>query len=147
MSYLTGLQCHRCGQLYPPGRYFFGCPVCALDKPSNLIAQYDYAAIAKQFSRKLLERRPHTMWRYREFLPVDEENIVSISEGFTPLIACPNLGRKLGLRALYVKDESRNPTWSFKDRMASAGVSSAVSMGLKVITAASSGNGGAAAAA
>ncbi len=147
MSYLTGLRCHRCARVYPAGRYFLGCPACANDRPSNLIAQYDYEAIARVFKREVLEDRPNTMWRYREFLPVDEEHIVSISEGFTPLVACPNLGRKLGLSALYVKDESRNPTWSFKDRMASAGVSSAVAMGCGVITAASSGNGGAAAAA
>ncbi|HEV8469790.1 MAG TPA: pyridoxal-phosphate dependent enzyme [Candidatus Limnocylindria bacterium] len=147
MSYLTGFRCHRCGRFYPPGRLFLGCPACAGDKPSNLIAEYDYEAIGKVFSRNALDHRPSTMWRYREFLPVDEEHIVSISEGFTPLVACPNLGRKLGLSALYVKDESRNPTWSFKDRMASAGVSSAVAMGCSVITAASSGNGGAAAAA
>lgn len=147
MSYLVGFCCHRCGHVYPPGRYFLGCPACATGKPSNLIAQYDYGAIARVFSRETLNGRPNTMWRYREFLPVDEEHIVSISEGFTPLVACPNLGRRLGLSALYVKDESRNPTWSFKDRMASAGVSAAVAMGCGVITAASSGNGGAAAAA
>lgn len=147
MSYLTGFRCHRCGHLYPPGRHFLGCPACAGDRPSNVIAEYDYEAIAKVFTRETLDHRPSTMWRYREFLPVDEEHIVSISEGYTPLVACPNLGRKLGLSSLYVKDESRNPTWSFKDRMASAGVSSAVALGCGVITAASSGNGGAAAAA
>src|SRR2546428_5926970 len=147
MSYLTGFRCHRCGHLYPPGRHFLGCPACAGDRPSNVIAEYDYEAIAKVFTRETLDHRPSTMWRYARFLAVEEEHIVSISEGYTPLVGCPNLGRKLGLSSLYVKDESRNPTWSFKDRMASAGVSSAVALGCGVITAASSGNGGAAAAA
>jgi threonine synthase len=87
------------------------------------------------------------MWRFHEFLPPDPEHIVSIGEGDTPLLACPNLGRRLGLTNLYVKDESRNPTWSFKDRMASSAVSTARMWGRSVVTAASSGNGGAATAA
>src|SRR2546428_5350012 len=147
MSYLTGFRCHRCGHLYPPGRHFLGCPARGGSSRRRLIADYDYEALAAALAREPLYLRPSTMWRYREFLPVDEEHIVSICEGYTPLVACPNLGRKLGLSSLYVKDESRNPTWSFKDRMASAGVSSAVALGCGVITAASSGNGGAAAAA
>jgi threonine synthase len=62
-----------------------------------------------------------TMWRYREWLPVeDPQHIVSLLEGYTPLVPCHRLGEKLGLRNLYVKDESRSSTWSFKDRLASA---------------------------
>jgi len=126
---------------------FSGCPVCAETKPSNVFCQYDYDAIARAFNPGGLADRPQTMWRYKEFLPASEEHIVSIGEGFTPLIHCPNLGQRLGLLNLYVKDDSRNPTWSFKDRMASCGASVALDMDCAVLTAASSGNGGAATAA
>jgi threonine synthase len=125
---------------------FYGCPDHR-DKPTNVKTIYDYDAIAGAFSKEKLASRPPTMWRYHEFLPADAEDIVTLDEGFTPLIHCPNLGRKLGLPNLYVKDESRNPTWSFKDRMASATASMAKHYGATVLTAASSGNGGAAGAA
>jgi threonine synthase len=84
------------------------------------------------------------MWRYKELLPPEETNIISLGEGFTPLVKCSSLGEKLGLKNLYVKDESRNPTWSFKDRLASSSVSMALQFGAEVVTASSSGNHGAA---
>jgi threonine synthase len=87
------------------------------------------------------------MWRYKEFLPPDEDHIVTLGEGMTPLVKCTNLGKKIGLSNLYVKDESRNPTWSFKDRLASSSISMAVQFGAGVVTASSSGNHGAATAA
>jgi threonine synthase len=124
---------------------FSGCPECAKSKPSNLFCVYDYNAIAKNFDPKSLASRPPTLWRYKEFLPSDHQ--VSMGEGMTPLIRCDRLGAQLGLNNLYVKDESRNPTWSFKDRMASVGAGMALDMGAKVLTAASSGNAGAATAA
>jgi len=124
---------------------FAGCPECAKTKPSNLFCVYDYEAIARDFHPKLLASRPPTLWRYKEFLPSDHQ--VSLGEGMTPLIRCDRLGAQLGLKNLYVKDDSRNPTWSFKDRMASVGASMALDMGAKVLTAASSGNAGAATAA
>lgn len=148
MAHLTGLECTRCGTHYPAGSYFEGCPSCAKDKPANVLPTYDYAAIRKAFSPDVLPGRETTMWRYREWLPVeDPRHIVTLAEGYTPLVACPRLGERLGLNHLYVKDESRNPTWSFKDRLSSAAVSKGVEMGAKVITITSSGNGGAAAAA
>jgi len=87
------------------------------------------------------------MWRYKEFLPPDEESVVSMGEGMTPLTKCPSLGKRLGLKNLYVKNESTNPTWSFKDRLASSSVSMALQFGAKVMTASSSGNHGGATAA
>ena len=127
---------------------FFGCPRCAAaERPANLQVEYDINAIMSAFDREDIAARSPTMWRYAEWLPPSTSGPVSIGEGFTPLIHCRNLGRRLGLTNLYVKDESQNPTWSFKDRMASAGVTSAIEMGFRVVTAASSGNGGAAAAA
>jgi threonine synthase len=145
VSYLKHLQCWRCGRAYPPGRMFSGCPACADDKASNLFCVYDEQAIGRAFEPAILADRPRTLWRYREFLPSD--NQVSIGEGMTPLVRCDRLGAQLGLTNLYVKDDSRNPTWSFKDRMASVAASMALDMGAKVLTAASSGNAGAATAA
>lgn len=147
MSYLIGLKCLRCGRMYPAEPLFQGCANCQDWRHSNLQGVYDYEAIARTFDPARLAERPLTMWRYHEFLPVDPENIVTIGEGMTPLLHCKRLGRELGLSRLYVKEESRNPTWSFKDRMASAAVSKAVEFGAPVITTSSSGNGGAATAA
>jgi threonine synthase len=98
-------------------------------------------------SPAVIAQRAHTMWRYRELLPPDPEHIVSIHEGWTPLVHCERLGRRLGFRKLYVKEESRNATWSFKDRMVSSAVSMARALGAQVVVTSSSGNGGAATAA
>lgn len=148
MGHVVSLSCHRCGTEYPPAHNYFGCPRCAeAGKPSNLITNYDLGSLAGTVDRSVFTGREPTMWRYKEFLPADDDHIVTLGEGYTPLVECRNLGRKLGFGSLYVKDESRNATWSFKDRMASSGVSFALQEGHRVITAASSGNGGAAAAA
>jgi len=147
VSFLTGLKCLRCGTEYPPGRLFHGCPKCQGNKASNLTPVYDYDQIKRAFRKELLPERPPTMWRYWEFLPPDKENVVSIGEGMTPLVKCSSLGKKLGLEHLYVKDESRNPTWSYKDRLASPGVSMAVQFEAEVVTVSSTGNHGAATAA
>lgn len=148
MSFAHHFACIRCGSVYPFEPMFYGCPKCyASNKRANVRTIYDYEAISKSFDPQVLAQRSPDMWRYKEFLPADIEDIVSIGEGFTPLVHCHNLGRKLGLPNLYIKDESRNPTWSFKDRMASTTASMARHYGAGVLTAASSGNGGAAAAA
>ncbi len=86
------------------------------------------------FSPQNLVDRPKSMWRYREFLPAEEADIVTLGEGMTPLVPCPTLGQQIGLKHLYVKDETRNATWSFKDRMASVGVSASRRFGARVIT-------------
>ena len=144
---MTGLKCLRCGAEYPIQRMSRGCPKCEGSYRSNVACTYDYDRIKRVFSRDVLVERPPSMWRYKEFLPPQEQHIVSLGEGVTPLVKCPSLGRGLGLKNLYVKDESRNPTWSFKDRLASSSVSMALQFGAQVITASSSGNHGAATAA
>ncbi|MCL1898742.1 MAG: pyridoxal-phosphate dependent enzyme, partial [Micrococcales bacterium] len=90
---------------------------------------------------------PDSMWRYLDLLPVSADNAVSIGEGNTPLLAVPRLGKKLGVPNLFVKDESRNPTGSFKDRLAAGAVSAAKELGKRVVVGSSSGNAGAAVAA
>jgi len=147
MSFLTGLACIRCGAAFPAEPRFDGCPRCRGQAPSNLTPTYDYEGIRRAFRPEALRDRPPTMWRYREFLPPDESEVVSLSEGMTPLIPVPRLGSRLGVPRLHLKDESRNPTWSFKDRLAATAIAMARRFGARVVGVSSSGNGGAAAAA
>jgi threonine synthase len=149
LSFATGLTCLNCGASYPIQPMFEGCPNCRTDRTiSNLIVDYDFEKISRVLTKGNLANRPIGMWKYLELLPVSERsNIVTLQEGGTPLLRCERLGRELGLKRLYVKDESRNPTWSFKDRYCSSAVSKALDFKAKVVTIASSGNAGAATAA
>jgi threonine synthase len=144
MSFATHLQCIRCRREYPLEPVLFQCPACATETPSNVRCVYDYDRLARAWSPEAMAGRPTSMWRYAEFFPVDPALAVTLGEGMTPLICLPRLGRRLGLETLYLKDESQNPTWSFKDRMASVGATKAVELGTDTLAAASSGNGGAA---
>jgi threonine synthase len=143
---LAGLCCVRCGATFPVEPRFDGCPKCACEVPVNLIPLYDEAR-RPVFRVEALRERPSTMWRYEELLPVAAADAVSLNEGWTPLTACPRYGARVGVPRLLVKDESRNPTWSFKDRLAAVAVSMARQFGAGVIGCSSSGNAGAAAAA
>lgn len=148
MANPVGLQCIRCGAEYDVGPIYKGCIRC-LERglPTNVKVVVDGDAIKRSFDPRSFAGRPDSMWRYSEFLPVELERAVTLGEGLTPLTHLPRLGRRLGLSKLYVKNESMNPTWSFKDRLASSAVSFAPSLGAKVITGSSSGNAGAATAA
>jgi threonine synthase len=146
MNYLTGLRCLKCGREYPIEVRLKGCDDHR-DKPSNVSPLYDYAAIHKVFDRKKLAERPNTLWRYWEYLPANAEDIVTMGEGMTPLVPIHKLGKLIGVPKLMVKNESVNPTWSHKDRMASVAVSVAPRFGKRAITASSSGNAGSATAA
>lgn len=139
----TGLQCLRCGAAYPLAHHSQDCPACRGTARSNLTVTYA-GALAPARPSHGAER---SMWRWDGALPVSRGAAVTMGEGGTPLTPLPCAAAALGLRALYAKDESRNPTWSFKDRLASAAISSAKSLGAKVIASSSSGNAGAAAAA
>jgi threonine synthase len=147
MSFLTGLRCIRCDASFSPEPRFDGCPHCAAGAPSNLTPTYDYAEIHRSFQKDMLQDRPLNMWRYREFLPADPVEASTLEEGMTPLLHCPNLGESIGVPRLYLKDESRNPTGSFKDRLAVAALAMAKRFGAKTIGVSSTGNAGAAAAA
>jgi threonine synthase len=142
----AGLECIRCGARYPLDHHAQDCARCRAVAPSNLTVRYDDAPLAG-LSRAALAGRPATMWRYAEALPVPAGDAVSLGEGMTPLLPAPRLGRALGVERLFLKDESRNPTWSFKDRLASVVVSTARARGVRVIASSSSGNAGAAVAA
>ncbi|MFQ5634422.1 MAG: threonine synthase [Gammaproteobacteria bacterium] len=113
-----------------------------------LWVRYDLAAIATAVTRDDVARRPTDLWRYRELLPVEaDENIVTLGEGWSPLLACPRLGRELGLDNLWIKDESQLPTGSFKCRGLTMAVSRARELGVRRLAIPTAGNAGGALAA
>ena len=144
MSYFTHLECSvPCGAptLDPHERHF----LCSCGAP--LLARYDLDA-ARAWSRDTLKGREPNMWRYRELMPLfDGESPVTLGEGFTPLIHARSLGSAIGLDRLYIKDESLNPTNSFKARGQSAAITRAKGLGAKTIALPTAGNAGNAAAA
>ena len=100
---------------------------------------YDYSAI--KITRDEIERRPKNLWRYRELLPIEGEPRTGFHSGFTPLVRCDRLAKRLGVRELYIKDDSVNhPTLSYKDRVVSVAATRAVELGFKVLACASTGN-------
>ena len=143
------IRCIRCGAEGDLGGPFKGCPVCrATGKLSNVQVVYDDAELLPALRRvSTRPRELRNMWHYREVLPVSDDAIVTLGEGATPLLAAPRMGAKIGVPNLYLKVESRNPTSSFKDRLAAAAVSAARELGRKVVVGSSSGNAGAAVAA
>jgi len=105
------------------------------------MAVYDLAGLTKCLSRKTLAERSPTLWRYKELLPIfDQHNIITLGEGFTPLMKAEALGKSLGFHHLYIKDESLNPTASFKARGLSVAVSKAKELGISKGTLPSAGN-------
>jgi threonine synthase len=144
MSFFSHLECSvPCGAppLDPHGRHF----LCSCGAP--LLARYDLEA-ARAWRRESLVGREPTMWRYREVMPLfDGESAVTLGEGFTPLIHAQALGTTIGLERLYVKDESLNPTNSFKARGQAAAITRAKYIGATTIALPTAGNAGNAAAA
>jgi threonine synthase len=144
MSFLEGLKCTRCGAEYTANHAYNVCTKCF--RP--LFAYYDLKAISKVVSREAFKFRAPTLWRYGEFLPVaSESSIISLGEGFTPLIKADRLGRKLGMRKIWIKDESTIPTGTFKARGFAVAVSKARELGIRTIAVPSAGNAAGAAAA
>jgi threonine synthase len=132
---IRGLQCRECGELYPlEARHV--CELCF----GPLEVAYDYAAIAASISRDSIAAGPPTLWRYRAMLPIEGERIVDSRAGFTPLVRADNLARELGLRNLWVKNDTVNPTFSFKDRPVSIASTRALELGFEVLACASTGN-------
>jgi threonine synthase len=134
--FFTGLRCRECGRTYPKQAIH----ICEFDF-GPLEAAYDYAAIGAALTREVIAARPQTMWRYRELLPIDGEPTVGTQVGFTPLVRADRLARRLGLRELYIKNDTVNyPTLSFKDRVVSVALSRARELGFEVVACASTGN-------
>lgn len=131
------LMCHECGRTLSLDRPVYRC--ARDDYPLEIT--YDYNELASTINRKSFERRRWDIWRYREFLPLEHEsNIITLGEGGTLFWKSKRLADSLGLRNLYLKDETRNPTWSFKDRGSSVGISKAVEVGFSGVGCVSSGN-------
>lgn len=129
------LRCRECGTEVPTGPVYV-CERCF----GPLEAVYDIEALRRLPLRERIEAGPRSMWRYADLLPVDHDPVVDLAPGYTPLLPAPRLGNALGLRRLYVKNDSVNPTWSFKDRAVEIGTVAARGFGYKVLACASTGN-------
>ena len=134
---VRGLKCRLCGKLYPKQALNF-----CTDDFGPLEVDYDYEAVARSLDRATIERRPRTMWRYRELLPVDGEPTVGRHVGCTPLVKADRLAKAIGHTGpLYLKNDAVNhPTLSFKDRVVAVALSKAVELGFKTVGCASTGN-------
>ena len=144
-SFVKLMKCARCGKEYDPGS---GPIRCVNHDDGRLDISYDYEALRNTLDREVLSKRSNGVWKYKELLPInDPKNIVSLGEGGTPFLRARRLGEKLGLDNLWLLDDTRNPTASFKDRPMTVGVSKAVELGYKTVVSASSGNAAAALAA
>ncbi len=143
-SYITSISCSACGKFYPVTQVNTYCPDCQ----APLLSHYDLEAVRRCVDREEIRSRRRGMWRWHELLPVQQpENVVTLGEGDTPLLPLPNLGRYLGLSRLFVKDESSNPTGSFKARGLAAAVSKARELGIQKVIIPTAGNAGGAMAA
>jgi threonine synthase len=131
----AGLRCGHCGADAPVGPNFI-CSRCF----GPLRAIYDYELIGARLTRDVIAARPTTIWRYAELLPVDHTPTDGLAVGFSPLIPVPRLARRLGLERLWVKDDSRNPTLSFKDRVVAVAAARARDFGFHTLACASTGN-------
>ncbi len=136
MSFVEGLQCRECGQEYAIEPLHV-CETCF--GPLEIV--YDYDRIKNAISREKIASRPRNLWRYRELLPIDGEPKAGLYSGFTPLIRAHRLAEVLGVKELYIKDDSVNhPTFSYKDRVVSVAVSKAIEFGFDTVSCASTGN-------
>ena len=138
-SYLTHLECSRCGRTYDADRLQTVCP----EDGKPLYARYDLDAVGRALRREDLRGRVASLWRYRELLPVRRDaHVVTLGEGWTPLLPCPRLGARLGLSRLYCKDEGQIATGSFKARGQAVAVSRAKELGATSLAVPSAGNAG-----
>lgn len=135
MAFIKGLVCKECGAAYDLAPLHV-CEACF----GPLEVTYDYSAIAKVISRESIARGPQSLWRYRALLPIEDEPPVDLQAGFTPLLKAENLGRQLGLHNLYIKNDTVNPSFSFKDRPVTVAATRARAFGFDTLACASTGN-------
>ncbi|MGH9844902.1 MAG: threonine synthase [Blastocatellia bacterium] len=141
--FVTHLECSKTGKRYEPNKLY---NLSEAGKP--LLVRYDLKKAARTLSKADLKNRVTSLWRYREVLPVvRDENVISLGEGWTPLLHARRLGAQLSLPRLYIKDEGPNPTGSFKARGQAAAVSMAKELGVKKLAIPTAGNAGGAMAA
>jgi len=136
MSYMKGLKCRECHRSYP-AEAIYVCEFCF----GSLEVDYDYDRIKADLTREKIEKGPKSIWRYRELLPIEGNPTVGYHAGFTPLFKADNLARELGMKELYVKDDSVcHPTLSFKDRVVAVALTRAKELGFTTVACASTGN-------
>src|SRR3989440_368196 len=135
-GFMKALKCRECGREYP----LAATHVCEFDfGPLEVV--YDYDRIKKSLGRATIASRPQNMWRYRELLPVAEQPTVGTQVGFTPLVKADRLAKRLGIRELWIKNDTVNyPSLSFKDRVVSVALSRAKELGFTTVACASTGN-------
>ncbi len=132
---IKGLKCKECSRIFE-ARALHVCEFCF----GPLEVDYNYDLIQKTVTRGSIEAGPQSLWRYWGLLPVESHDIITLQEGMTPLIHAKNLGAKLGLKKLYIKNDTVNPTFSFKDRVVSVALTRARELGFKTVACASTGN-------
>jgi threonine synthase len=135
MVHVQGLRCRECGREYDIAP-LYTCEWCF----GPLEVAYDYDAIRNSVSREKIAAGPLSLWRYADLLPVESDAAVNLGTGFTPLVKADRLAAALGLGEVWVKNDTRNPTNSFKDRVVSIALSKALEFGFKVAACASTGN-------
>jgi threonine synthase len=135
-GFMKALKCRECGREYP----LEATHVCEFDFGPLEVA-YDYDRIKKSLTKAAIQSRPNSMWRYRELLPVAGDPTVGKQVGFTPLVKADRLAKVLGIRELWIKNDTVNyPTLSFKDRVVSVALSRSKELGFKTVACASTGN-------
>ena len=135
MAFVKGLICRECSREYA-AEALNVCDFCF----GPLEVVYDYATIGEVISRDRIANGPLSIWRYEDLLPANSDDPVDIMAGYTPLMKARNLGERLGLRNLYIKNDSVNPSFSFKDRVVSVAATKAVEFGFDTLACASTGN-------
>ena len=136
MSYVKSLRCRECGREFPK-QALYVCEYCF----GSLEVNYDYDGIKKEISREKISKGPKSLWRYRLLLPIDGEPTAGFYSGFTPLVKADRLAKELGVKDIYIKDDSVcHPTCSFKDRVVAVALSRAKELGFDTVACASTGN-------
>jgi threonine synthase len=135
VTFVAQLSCRECGRAYEVAPLHV-CEWCF----GPLEAAYDYDAIARSITREKIAQGPSSIWRYADLLPADRGSAVDLGAGFTPLVRAERLAGALGLGELWIKNDTLNPTNSFKDRVVAVGLSKALEFGFKTAACASTGN-------
>ena len=130
-----GLKCKECSKVFP-AEALHVCEFCF----GPLEVDFNYDWIKDHVSKAKISSSPLNLWRYWDFLPVDTRDVVTLGEGFTPLIKSKNIGKYFGLKNLYIKNDSVNPTLSFKDRVVTVALTRCRELGFKTVSCASTGN-------
>jgi len=140
VDHVKGLKCVLCGREFTTAETFYTCPVCGVKGILDVV--YDYDLIGRRLTKEKLAHNPErSMWRYVDLLPIAQRELIPpLQVAWTPLYHVTRLGQSLGLSELYIKDDGRNPTASFKDRASAVAVIKARELGFDTITCASTGN-------